>query len=206
MAKELKMVPKRSRYYKKYRTLKQLGPIIFPNPYQSMLIYYNELNAFTDFSSPAGFFCGAYRVQRHQAHVNLRAYFSQYRVEKVTVTLQFSEIANQNQCLMATTHSADGATTGASTPTITTIRSYADCQMYQVGQNCPKKVWRFSVNDPNEYNYRDILAAVTTNDDEYQNGGVQWFCTQTTNAAAQTSITALMKYKIRYVGKQSIAI
>lgn len=196
--------PSRSRYYKKYLTLKN-SPKLYPSPYQSCLIYFNEINTFTDLTASAGFFCGAYRIQRHATHVALRPYFSQYRVEKVTMTLQFSEAGTQNSCFMATTHSADGATTGASTPTITTIRAYKDSQMYQIGQNCPKKVWYFSSNDPNEYVFRDVAAAVITADDEFAAGGVQFFVAQTVSAGA-TSVTCLMKYKVRYMGKQSIAL
>lgn len=194
----------RSMYYQKYKALKN-SPIIYPSPYDSCLIYYNEINVFTDLTATSAFFCGAYRIQRHASHVALRAYFSQYRVEKVTMKLQFSEAGTQNSCFMATTHSSDGATTAASTPTITSIRAYKDTQVYQIGQNCPKKVWYFSRNDPNEYNYRDILAAVITADDEFANGGVQFFVAQTVGAGT-TSVTCLMTYKIRYIGKQSIAL
>lgn len=121
------------------------------------------------------------------------------------MTLQFSEAGTQNSCFMATTHSSDGATTALSTPTITTIRAYKDSQMFQVGQNCPKKVWYFNANDPNEYVYRDVAAATITADDEFSAGGVQFFCAQTAGAGA-TSVTCLMKYKVRYIGKQSIAL
>lgn len=190
-----------SRKYKSYSN----APIVYPSPYQSMLLYFNEINSFTDTGATAAFFAGAYRVQRQVAHINIRPYFSQYRVEKVTVRLQFSEGATQNQCFMATTHSADGATTAASTPTITTIRNYRDSQMYQIGQNCPKKVWYFNHNDPNECTYRDVAAATITNDDEFAQGGVQFYVTQVIGAGI-TSVTALMTYKVRYFGKQAIAI
>lgn len=195
----------RSRYYDKYRTLKTNTLRLYPSPYESMLIYYNEINVFNDLNATAGFFCGAYRIQRQAAHVNLRPYYSQYRVEKVTMTLQFSEGAIQNACYMATTHSADGATTAASTPTVTSIRSYKDSQVFQVGQNCPKKIWYMNSSDPQEALYRDVAPGTLTLDDEFAVGGVQFFVSQTVGAGA-TSITCFMKYKIRYIGKQSLAL
>lgn len=195
----------RSQYYTKYRNLKNNVLKLYPSPYESMLVYYNELNTFTDLAATMGFFCGAYRVQRQAAHVNLRPYYSQYRVEKVTMTLQFSEGAVQNSCYMATTHSPDGATTAASTPTVVTIRSYKDTQIFQIGQNCPKKTWYMDPADPQETTYRDVAAGTITADDEYAVGGVQFFATQNVGAGV-LSCTVLMKYKVRYIGKQSIAL
>lgn len=195
----------RSKYYNKYRTLKNQGLILYPSPYESLILYYNEITVFSDAANTAAFYAGAYRIQRQVAHVALRPYFSQYRVEKVTMSLQFSEAGTQNSCYMATTHAADGATTAASTPTVTSIRSYKDSQIYQIGQNCPKKVWYFSSNDPQETIYRDVAAATITNDDEFQVGGVQFFVAQNIGTGV-TSVTMFVKYKVRYIGKQAIAL
>lgn len=196
----------RSKYYNKYRNLKsERGLVLYPNPWESLIMYYNELQVSTDAAATTGFFAGAYRVQRQAAHVNLRPYFSQYRVEKVTMTLQFSEGAGQNSCYMATTHSADGATTAASTPTVTSIRIYKDSQIFQINQNCPKKVWYFNPGDVTECGYRDVAAATIIADDEFAVGGVQFFVAQNIGAGT-TSVSCLVKYKVRYVGKQGIAI
>lgn len=194
----------RSKYYDKYRQLKAT-PTIYPSPYDSLLVYYNELQTWTDTNATAPFFCGAYRIQRALAHVNLRGYFGQYRVEKLTVKLQFSEGATQNSVFMATTHSADGATIAAPYPTSATIRNYRDCEMFQIGQNCPKKVWYFSHSDPNEYTYRDVLAATATVDDEFSQGGVQFYVNQSPGTGT-LSISALLTFKVRYHGKQAVAL
>jgi len=194
----------RSRYYNKYQTLK-MAPKLFPSPYESSLIYFNRLVVFTDAATPVGAFEGAYRIQRENALVNLRPYWSQYRVEKVTMTIQVAEAPNIQSIYMATTHSADGATTAASTPTIISIRAYKAYQMYQTNQNCPKKSWYFNPHDITECNYRDIPAASITADDEFQVGGTQFFCAQTVGAGV-VSLSVAIKYKVRLMGKQAIAI
>lgn len=196
----------RSRYYNKYHSLKRANTLrLYPSPYDSCLIYYNELTVFTDAAATAAYFAGAYRVQRNASHVAMRSFFSQYRVEKVTMMLQFSEGAGQNSCYMATTHSADGATTIASVPTVTSIRIYKDTQIFQVNQNCPKKVWNFDSGDVTECGYRDIGNATITADDEFAVGGVQFFVAQNIGAGT-TSVSCMVKYKVRYIGKQAIAM
>lgn len=199
------MKPKsRSRYYKKYQQLK-VSPVLYPSPFQSSLIYFNRLIVFTDAATPVGAFEGAYRVQREAALVNLRPYWSQYRVEKVTMTIQVAEAPNIQSIYMAGTHSPDGATTAASTPTIVSIRSYRDFQMFQTNQNCPKKTWYFNSQDITECDYRDIPAAGIIADDEFKVGGVQFFCAQTVGAGV-VSLSVSVKYKVRLMGKQAIAI
>lgn len=196
--------PSRSRYYKKYLNLKR-SPTLYPNPYDSLIIYYNRLVVYTDLAASSGAFEGAYRIQREATHVALRPYFGQYRVEKVTMRLQFAEGPSFNNCFMATTHSADGATTAASVPTIASIRNYKDYSMYQTYQNCPKKSWYFKSDDPNEYTYRDVAAATITADDEFAAGGVQFYVSNIAGAGT-AAITCHVKFKVRYIGKQAVSI
>lgn len=194
----------RSKYYNKYKQLKN-SPTIYPNPYDSLIVYYNRLVVYTDLAASSGAFEAAYRIQREATHVALRPYFGQYRVEKVTMRLQFAEGPSFNNCFMATTHSPDGATVAASTPTIQSIRNYKDYTMFQTYQNCPKKSWYFKTEDPNEYTYRDVAAATITNDDEFHQGGVQFFVSNIAGAGT-AAVTCHVQFKVRYIGKQAVSI
>lgn len=200
----LKKQQQLSRYYKKYQKLK-LFPSIYPSPYDSCLIYYNLVVSLTDVATTTGFFAGAYRVQRHAEHVALRGYFGQYRVEKVTLSVITAEAPTLTAMWLATTHSADGATTGASTPTLTSIRSYRDARMAQVNDRVQKISWYMNANDPQEYTYRDVSTATITNDDEFAVGGPQVFASMLVGAG-NIAFQLLIKYKVRYMGKQAIAI
>lgn len=197
----------RSRKASTYKLLKKqfAMPYIYPNPYQSMLLYYNQTVTLTDATVTTGFFAGAYKIQREVSHVNLRQYWGQYRVEKVTLTVVCAEAPTQTAIYLATTHSQDGATTAASTPTLTSIRSYSDCRVFQVSDRAHSITWYFNTNDPNETSYRDVSAVTITADDEFSVGGPQFFASQVVGAG-NVSFQLLVKYKVRYMGKQSIAI
>lgn len=200
----LKKQQQLTRYYKKYQKLK-LFPSIYPSPYDSCLIYYNLVVSLTDAVATTGYFAAAYRVQRYVEHVNLRAYFGQYRVEKVTLSIITAEAPTLTAMWLATTHSADGATTAASTPTLTSIRSYRDSRMAQVNDRVQKITWSMNQNDPQEYTYRDVAAATVTADDEFAVGGPQMFASMAVGAG-NIAFQLLIKYKVRYMGKQAIAI
>jgi len=153
-----------------------------------------------------GAFYGAYFVESFQALVNLRPYFSQYRVEKVTVRLSVAEAGQFNQIHMATTHSADGATVGASTPTLISIRSYKDWQIFSPQQNVPKKVWRMDTNDISECNYYDTPSAIINANSQFITGGVQFFSAIDAVAGATPAIQAEVQFKVRLKGKQAIGV
>lgn len=196
----------RKRYSKKQKMSRGNTVVLYPSLYDSLLMYFNYSVTYTDAAATAGAFFGANLVQSFQALVNLRPYFSQYRVEKVTLKLMFAELPNHVQCHMATTHSADGATVGASTPTLASIKSYRDWQVFSIQQNTPKKVWKMDINDLNECDYTDIPAATIVADSQFIVGGVQFFVTQIVSGNTLASVFAMVQFKVRLKGKQAISV
>lgn len=194
----------RSKYYGKYQAVKQKGMLtLYPSPYDSMLLYFNELVIFSDAAVTGGAFYGARRPQRFTSFTALRPYYGQWRTEKVTVRISFSEVASQSACYMATTHSEDGLYTTA--PTVVTMKNYRDYQIYQVNQNCPKKVWYMNPNDAEETSYLDVPSAVITDISEAKVGGILFFVSQIVGAG-NTSISVHIQYKVRFIGKQAVGI
>lgn len=171
----------------------------------TLVMYFNYSVTYTDLVGTAAAFFGAYTPMNFQALVNLRPYFGQFRTEKVTLRLMFAEAPNHTQCHMATTHSADGATVAANTPTLASIKSYKDWQVFSISQNTPKKVWAFDPSDTYEVQFTDVPSAVVNQDSQFQVGGVQFFCAQTVGTGV-ASIFAYVQYKIRLKGKQAISV
>lgn len=193
----------RKRYYKKKMPNQVVAPKLYPSLYDSMLMYFNYSQTFTDAAITQGAFYGAYFVESFQSLVNLRPYFSQYRVEKVTLRLMVAELPSFVQIHMATTHSADGATVGASTPTLASIKSYRDWQTFAITQNNPKKIWRMDPNDLTECNFNDIQAAIVNANSQFIVGGVQFFTGINAVGAGSAAIVAEVQFKVRLKGKQA---
>lgn len=187
------------------RSKKQVAnaPKLFPSLYDSMLMYFNYSQTFTDAAITQGAFYGAYLVESFQTLVNLRPYFSQYRVESVTLRLMLSENPAFSQVHMASTHSADGATVGASTPTLTSIKSYRDWQVFAANQNVPKKVWYMDSTDITETNYVDVPAAIINANSQFGVGGVQFFTGLNGVGAGTAAVVAYVQFKVRLKGKQA---
>jgi len=199
---------RKSRSSRRYRPRTKANPrnslVLYPPANDSLIMYFNTFITHTDAASPAAMYYGAYNVQNFAALVNLRPYFGQYRVERISVRLMFAELPNITQVHMATTHSADGATFAASTPTLPSIRAYRDWQVYSIQDKCPKKVWKFDPCDSTETNYLDIPAAAIANDSQFVCGGVQYYVVQQIGTGVP-SVFAYVQYKVRLRGKQAIA-
>lgn len=193
----------RKRVYKSRRSTTNNAPRLYPSLYDSMLMYFNYSQTFTDTAISQGAFYGAYLVESFQSLVNLRPYFSQYRVERVTLRLAIAETPNFAQVHMATTHSADGATVGASTPTLQSIKQYRDWQVFAPNQNTPKKVWKMDTNDASETNYYDVPAAIINANSQFVVGGVQFFTGLTAVGAGTAAVVAYVQFKVRLKGKQA---
>jgi len=167
-------------------------------------MYFNYSITYTDAAAnPAGFF-GAYLPLNISGLANLRPYFSQFRVERVTLKLMVGEAGTFQQIHMATTHSADGATALANTPTLAGIKAYRDYQVFQPLQNTPKKVWRMDQNDIYECSFSDVPAAAANVDAIFTAGGVQFFSVQTVGAGTAT-LFASVQYMVRLKGKQAFS-
>lgn len=106
---------------------------------------------------------------------------------------------------MATTHSADGATAAANTPTLQGIKAYRDYQVFMPNQNCPKKIWTMDSNDIYECQFSDIPAAAANVDAIFTVGGVQLFVSQVVGAG-NSAFFAHVKFMVRLKGKQAFAV
>lgn len=202
MVKTLSYKP-RKRFSRSKKLATRNSPRLYPSLYDSMLMYFNYSQTFTDTAITQGAFYGAYFVESFQTLVNLRPYFSQYRVEKVTLRLMIAENPAFAQIHMATTHSADGATVGASTPTLQSIKQYRDWQVFAVNQNTPKKVWTMDTNDASETNYYDVPAAIVSANSQFVVGGVQFFTGLNAAGAGGAAVVAYVQFKVRLKGKQA---
>lgn len=191
----------RKRYTKKALAIN--APRIYPSLYDSTLMYFNYSQTFTDAAITQSAFYGAYFIESFQNLVNLRPYFSTYRVEKVTLKLMISELPNITQIHMATTHSPDGATVGASSPTLASIKQYRDWQVFSSQTNLPKKVWKMDINDPSETNYYDVPPAIVTANSQFIVGGVQFFMGINAVGAGTPVVVSYVQFKVRMKGKQA---
>lgn len=180
-------------------------PTLYPALADSLIMYFNYTVTYTDAATPSAAFYGAYFPLNVQGLVNLRPYFSQFRVERVTVRVMVAEQANVSQIHMATTHSADGATAAANTPTLQGIKAYRDYQVFSPVQNCPKKIWTMDPNDIYECQFSDIPAAANNVDAIFTVGGVQLFVSQVVGAG-NSSFFAHVKFMVRLKGKQAFAV
>lgn len=185
------------------------GTPLYPPVFDSTVIYVSSYANITitgagqDYS--ASFYADSPSASAQMMN-NMALMYSNYRIEKVTVTGSMQDtatLAAQNiiQACCCTTH--DNFFTPAQLPTILNVRAFRDCQILPTDNSIFKKVWFFNTADPDETAWRRPVAAAI--DSNY--GGV-FFAVQVAgapNANAYVLCNFQVKFKVRLSGRSGMS-
>lgn len=192
-----------SKYYRKYKRYQTNTLRLYP-PYWQTSVFYstysaNQLTTINTIPSTFFFFPTTY-VETMANFVAMRAYFGEYRVEKMTMTLSPGASG-----IIQTADVHDMQSTAAILANIGAINKYASVKIYNDEAQPIQCVWRMQSDKVEEVKFKviptNVIPAVTNTV-----GGI-CYTYQGSTVATQTGLIFLkynIKYKIRFSGKNAI--
>lgn len=178
---------------------------LYPSLYDSVVIYFNETVIYgagvgnvvsqTAFYPTTGIF-------KTQNFVNLANYFSNFRVEKMTVVFTADQSAPISEISMSEIH--DTKTWALNN---TSLDSQANLKTFTLQQGRPWCIWKMHPELLTDTQFAGVPTAIVNPPPNNQGGILLSFRGSTLPTVAWSAIASInIKYKVRFQGRMCIAV